>query len=583
MSVRQYIGARYVPRFSDVNNGNWSSVYSYEPLTIVKNGNDYYTSKKSVPVGIQITNTEYWIKTGDYNGAISGLDTRVSLLEANSNYNGIETFGIVNDGTTDNTAAFKSIVDNVALKAGGYRISGSVTIDANVVFCGGAYLVLDEGAQVTFNNGILANPCQQIFEGNGDAIIRGEAYADWYGCKRNDDTFDNAALLKKAFDSCDHLILNGGVYYVTHTVEWVGSSKEVSGAGNGANWYSDADTTIVTKSTSLTPIVKIGDSGSESWHNRFSKFGVRRAEIGNNDTCIAVLITKTWSTFFEDVMARDWVCFKLADNTGLRFYKCSIYIRHSANLGYGWYIDNSSHPSVSTYIDACTAAGEANYTSFCVYFKGGADLFIRELEAGFCRGVTIDGNNDNANQDITILDSVFDNNKVVGIDIKNITNGSIIVSNCYCYGGSIGIRIEEVTNGNISLIGNEIQGSGSFNGLAIKNVSGIVCKGNIINKCTSYLDGQGNIKNCSFEDILNFVENVNTAAYLANAYNCYLRPILSGTNTVANMIYCGVFSKSELNATGIPSSKITGHLLHYGSTNVDAVGTTGSSIVSGTY
>ena len=58
MSVRQYIGARYVPRFSEVNNGNWSSIYSYEPLIIVKNGNDYYTSKQSVPVGIQITNTE---------------------------------------------------------------------------------------------------------------------------------------------------------------------------------------------------------------------------------------------------------------------------------------------------------------------------------------------------------------------------------------------------------------------------------------------------------------------------------------------------------------------------------------------
>lgn len=82
MSVRQYIGARYVPRFSEVNNGNWSSVYSYEPLIIVKNGNDYYTSKKSVPVGIQITDTEYWVKTGDYNGAIAGLDTRLTTAEA---------------------------------------------------------------------------------------------------------------------------------------------------------------------------------------------------------------------------------------------------------------------------------------------------------------------------------------------------------------------------------------------------------------------------------------------------------------------------------------------------------------------
>lgn len=80
MSVRQYIGARYVPRFSDVNGGVWSDVYSYDPLIIVKNGNDYYTSKKSVPIGIAITNTEYWIKTGDYNGAISSLQEQINSI-----------------------------------------------------------------------------------------------------------------------------------------------------------------------------------------------------------------------------------------------------------------------------------------------------------------------------------------------------------------------------------------------------------------------------------------------------------------------------------------------------------------------
>ena len=81
MSVRQYIGARYVPRFSDVNNGNWSNIYSYEPLIIVKNGNDYYTSKKSVPVGIAITNTEYWALTGNYNGAIASLDQKIDTVK----------------------------------------------------------------------------------------------------------------------------------------------------------------------------------------------------------------------------------------------------------------------------------------------------------------------------------------------------------------------------------------------------------------------------------------------------------------------------------------------------------------------
>ena len=80
MAVRQYIGARYVPRFSDVNNGVWSNVYEYEPLTIVKHGNDYYTSRQTVPVGTDITNTDYWLMTGNYNGAITELGNRIDDL-----------------------------------------------------------------------------------------------------------------------------------------------------------------------------------------------------------------------------------------------------------------------------------------------------------------------------------------------------------------------------------------------------------------------------------------------------------------------------------------------------------------------
>lgn len=79
--VRQYVGARYVPKFSDINGGEWDNTYSYEPLTIVKYGLDYYTSKIPVPVGASISDTTYWVKTGDYNGAISTLDGRVSELE----------------------------------------------------------------------------------------------------------------------------------------------------------------------------------------------------------------------------------------------------------------------------------------------------------------------------------------------------------------------------------------------------------------------------------------------------------------------------------------------------------------------
>ena len=68
MSVREYIGARYIPTFSDPI--QWDSTVSYEPLTVVMNEGTSYVSKQSVPAGIQITNESYWLRWADYNAQL---------------------------------------------------------------------------------------------------------------------------------------------------------------------------------------------------------------------------------------------------------------------------------------------------------------------------------------------------------------------------------------------------------------------------------------------------------------------------------------------------------------------------------
>ena len=68
MSERQYIGARYVPIFADPL--EWDNSRSYAPLTIVTHLGTSYTSKKAVPVGIDITNSNYWVATGNYNAQV---------------------------------------------------------------------------------------------------------------------------------------------------------------------------------------------------------------------------------------------------------------------------------------------------------------------------------------------------------------------------------------------------------------------------------------------------------------------------------------------------------------------------------
>ena len=68
--VRQYVGARYVPKFADPV--AWASGTSYEAMTIVTYNNSSYTSKIPVPatVGDPADNPDYWALTGNYNAQV---------------------------------------------------------------------------------------------------------------------------------------------------------------------------------------------------------------------------------------------------------------------------------------------------------------------------------------------------------------------------------------------------------------------------------------------------------------------------------------------------------------------------------
>ena len=68
MSVREYIGARYVPIFATPY--EWDKTKTYEPLTIVYYSGNSYTSRQYVPADTDILNENYWALTGNYNSQI---------------------------------------------------------------------------------------------------------------------------------------------------------------------------------------------------------------------------------------------------------------------------------------------------------------------------------------------------------------------------------------------------------------------------------------------------------------------------------------------------------------------------------
>lgn len=91
--VRQYVGARYVPVFADPL--EWSGTQGYDPLTVVLHEGNSYTSRQSVPVGIDIDNTAYWAETGNYNAQIEAYRQEVLAFDgritANANAISAET------------------------------------------------------------------------------------------------------------------------------------------------------------------------------------------------------------------------------------------------------------------------------------------------------------------------------------------------------------------------------------------------------------------------------------------------------------------------------------------------------------
>lgn len=130
--VRQYVGARYVPVFADPL--EWSDAIGYEPLTVVLHEGNSYTSRQSVPVGIDIGNATYWAETGNYNAQIEAYRQEVlaydGRITANANAIAAETQARING---DNALALR--IDSLSKQTPVQNENGR-----NAVFIGDSFM-----------------------------------------------------------------------------------------------------------------------------------------------------------------------------------------------------------------------------------------------------------------------------------------------------------------------------------------------------------------------------------------------------------------------------------------------------------
>lgn len=205
---RQYVGARYVPKIM----GEWNKALQYEALSIVTHLGNSFTSKVPVPVNIDITNTDYWVNTGNYNAQVEAyrkeaLEAKQLANNTNANLqlfkesqtNTNNEFNNKIDLTTSALSELKNVVfdgdtPNVitVAKSGGrfHTINDAITFAkrycsrnnrVTIIICGGVY---NESIVLTKNPGIdlIGIGMPEIVSDeaypNGAANIYGDTYIE---------------------------------------------------------------------------------------------------------------------------------------------------------------------------------------------------------------------------------------------------------------------------------------------------------------------------------------------------------------------------------------------------------------------
>ena len=141
-----YVGHRYVPKIF----GEWDNTKIYEPLSIVQYQGASYTSRQYVPVGVELTNEEYWTVTGNYNAQVEQYRQDVRNLQNDfTKFDGI-TEGLTSDlnsrgvnietyesevANDDWTAAIQKTLDTHghAIVKGRYKVDGTIEVKQNQI------------------------------------------------------------------------------------------------------------------------------------------------------------------------------------------------------------------------------------------------------------------------------------------------------------------------------------------------------------------------------------------------------------------------------------------------------------------
>lgn len=544
----------------------------------------------------------------------TAIDKLQDSIENSLAFANVRNYGAKGNGSTDDTAAFTAAGATglpLYIPSGTYVLNGA---NITAAFFAGGIL------SGTFTIKGIENPSRvQIFDTDADITVPFNmipvGFPEWYGAVTDNPAKDCAAALEKCISVHPKTQLSSGVYYVSRTVNISTSNRIVEGILEAGWTYEDATETgsIIRSTSTSATIVKVGTTAKPSNHNQFVQKVIlrnvvfdRQAVQNYSDTSTGIVWQYTLRCWMEHCMVMyNATGINITGNILLKVCDCYIFTEtwaanDTARTIRGVQLDNSQDISVaggnaSIYLLNTTMAtgGDAVYDNSFAISSGGSmgtnDIMIDNCDAqGFAYGLYISGDGATQQNNIHLVNSMFDLVANIGVYLNAVTGCTLDVRGCFFSPGegastrgffAIGCT-GAITVTECDFIG---YGNATYTAISLENCQGVRCENNRLYGCASphVLSG---CNACQTADVIHTdTSTSNPATHMTNSVRCKDGSVISNAAGITYNagLYCTGCSRCSCDVSGYSNDAIAtgaGQFVYANSGWASAIGVANSAV-----
>lgn len=272
MALKKYIGLRYAPKFV----GAWDKTIEYAALSVVYANDQSYVSRKTVPANTEITNTEFWVKSADWNAQVAQYNQNVEryekeVLKYSDTVNDLVGKTVYTYNTKDDMSEDKRVQLNDTLMTCGY---------AEVNDKKGSFykaVATTSSKAIALQNDLYAEPFD-LTEAKGSDIATPQQYG-----AVGDGIADDTAAIQAALNSDKGIVvIKAGTYNVKSTLSitnnvcvYMANNAILKATADMDSVISIDCTNVPTGPTALSSYVHFSINGGQIDGNGKAMYGIK--------------------------------------------------------------------------------------------------------------------------------------------------------------------------------------------------------------------------------------------------------------------------------------------------------------------